>query len=79
MNVTAVAIVAIAFSALVYVVDTIFKKRNRHAERDLNNATQTMTTLQAEVNSLKGRVETLEKIVTDEKYQLNKEFENLKN
>ena len=79
MNVTAVVIVAIVFSALVHVVNTIFGKRNRHHASDLNKATQTITTLQAEVDSLKDRVKTLEKIVTDEKYQLNKEFENLKN
>jgi hypothetical protein len=34
--------------------------------------------LTKEIESLKERVATLEKIVTDEKYQLNKEFENLK-
>lgn len=79
MNVTAVAIVAIAFSALVHVINTIFGKRSRKTENDLSSAAQTITTLKTEVASLKDRVETLEKIVTDEKYQLNKEFENLKN
>ena len=34
--------------------------------------------LEKELLSLKSRVETLERIVTDESYSLNKEFNNLK-
>lgn len=83
MNVTAVAIVAIACYAVVSIVDTIFKKRDNRAKQgvgknDMDNTAHNLSSLQEEVNALRSRIETLEKIVTDEKYQLNKEFENLK-
>lgn len=71
MNMTAIAIVGIVCWAIVELVNTIFKKRNATAGKDVGN-------MQEEIASLKERVATLEKIVTDEKYQLNKEFENLK-
>lgn len=78
MNVTAIAIVAIACYAVVSIVDTIFKKRDNRAKNDMDNTNHALSSLQDDVTALKSRVETLEKIVTDDKYQLNKEFENLK-
>lgn len=79
MNVTAVAIVAIASYALVSVIQTIFKKRDNSSQTDKEQTNQTLMTMQDEIKALKSRVETLEKIVTDDKYQLNKQFEDLKN
>ena len=72
MNITAVAIVAIICWAIVSLVQG--PKRKKQPKLD----TRETDALRSEVAELKERVATLEKIVTDEKYQLNKEFENLK-
>ena len=73
MNVTAVAIISIIFGTAYAIVATILKfvKESRsHKQGDQS--------LNQEIENLKERVATLEKIVTDDKYQLHKEFENLK-
>lgn len=72
MNITAVAIVAIICWAIVELTNGPRGKKKDKAEKGQNDA------LKQEVEALKDRVATLEKIVTDEKYSLNKEFENLK-
>lgn len=73
MNVTAVAIIAIIFGSLYYTVKAIL-----HHLEDTRKLKQGDSDLEKEVENLKERVATLEKIVTDDKYQLNKEFESLK-
>lgn len=73
MNMTAVAIVAIVCWATVKLIDTVFKKRNSTIEHGNNSE------LAKTIEELRDRIATLEKIVTDEKYNLNREFENLKN
>ncbi|ABG41622.1 hypothetical protein Patl_3116 [Paraglaciecola sp. T6c] len=72
MNITAVAIVAIVCWAIVELTNgTKTKKKNKAAlEQDAELAKQ--------VSSLKERIETLEKIVTDEKYDLHRQFDALK-
>lgn len=69
MNITAVVIVAIVCWAIVELVNSRQKKAPKAEE--LNN-------LQQEVAGLKDRVQTLEKIVIDENYDLKKQFDNLK-
>lgn len=71
----AVAIVAIICWAIVELVNG--PKQKKRTKNDQQQA-ETVETLQAQVANLKERVEVLERIVTDEKYSLNKEFENLK-
>lgn len=73
MNVTAVAIISIIFGTAYAIVKMILKfvkdsKAHKHEDSSLTT----------EIDNLKERVAILEKIVTDEKYQLNKEFESLK-
>lgn len=72
MNMTAIAIVAIVCWAIVELVNgNRGKKSNKKDEQ--NNSE-----LQRQISTLKERVETLEKIVTDEKYDLNRQFNDLK-
>ncbi|RUO79767.1 hypothetical protein CWI84_09035 [Idiomarina tyrosinivorans] len=68
MNVTAVAIVAILAGSLVSLIKYL---------RQTTSSDQ-VKSLETEVDRLRERVQVLEEIVTDNKYTLNKEFENLK-
>ena len=72
MNMTAIAIVAICCWALVAIVEAA-KSNKQHKVSEVEREE-----LEKELLSLKSRVETLERIVTDESYSLNKEFNNLK-
>ena len=72
MNMTAVAIVAIICWAIVELTNGGKNKKKSKIDSRENDA------LKQEVSELRERVATLEKIVTDEKYTLNKEFENLR-
>ncbi len=72
MNITAVAIVAIICWAIVELTNGSKTKRKGKLDKAENDA------LAKEVAELRERVVTLEKIVTDEKYNLHREFENLK-
>ncbi|MFC3095121.1 hypothetical protein DRW07_16550 [Alteromonas sediminis] len=71
MNLTAIAIVALSCWALVSIV-TAFADKSGKKLNDKEKAR-----LEGEISSLKDRVETLEKIVTDESYNLKKEIEAL--
>ncbi|GAC33582.1 hypothetical protein [Paraglaciecola polaris] len=72
MNITAVAIVAIICWAIVELTNgTKTKKKNKAAE-------QQDVQLAQQIADLKERIETLEKIVTDEKYDLHRQFDDLK-
>ncbi len=71
MNMTAVAIVAICAWALVSIIDTA-KDKNR---KKLSN--KDADAYKAEIAELKERVSVLEKIVTDERYDLKKQFADL--
>lgn len=71
MNITAVAIVAIICWAIVELTGNKSKKQSAKKDQDYEE-------LQNTVNQLQERVATLEKIVTDEKYDLKREIESLK-
>ncbi|MFT6776524.1 MAG: hypothetical protein ACJAV1_000435 [Paraglaciecola sp.] len=73
MNGTAIAIVALVCWAIVELVNGAKGKKKDTAQ--VNNTNE----LEREVEVLRGRIETLEKIVTDEKYDLNRQFYDLKN
>ena len=72
MNMTAIAIVAIICWAIVELTNG--PKSKKKDKQD----TQTSDRALEEISALKERVETLEKIVTDEKYDLNRQFNDLK-
>lgn len=71
MNMTAIAIVAIICWAIVEITGNGKDRKKNKADK------QRADTLQTEVSELRERVEVLEKIVTDEKYSLHKEFDAL--
>ena len=73
MNVTAVAIIGIIFGCIYSIVKMVLDY-NRHSGKSKHQT----SALEQEITELKDRVATLERIVTDEKYQLNKQFESLK-
>jgi hypothetical protein len=72
MNITAIAIVALVCWAIVELVNGPKSKK-----KDANQI-NTTNDLEREVKTMRERIETLEKIVTDEKYDLNSQFDDLK-
>lgn len=72
MNITAIAIVAIICWAIVELTNGAKTKKKSKVSQ------QKETELEQQVTELKERVETLEKIVTDEKYDLYRQFDDLK-
>ena len=75
MNLTAIAIVALVCWAIVELVNGPKSKKKDKRETFQVNQTQN---LERKVEAMRERIETLEKIVTDEKYDLNRQFDNLK-
>ena len=71
MNMTAIAIVAICAWALVTIVDSA----KDNSKKKLNS--KETDAYKAEIAELKERVSVLEKIVTDERYDLKKQFADL--
>ena len=75
MNITAIAIVALVCWAIVELVNGPKGKKKDKKDADQVNLTHD---LEREVAAMRERIETLEKIVTDEKYDLNRQFDDLK-
>ncbi|MFQ3198433.1 MAG: hypothetical protein ACI8R9_000595 [Paraglaciecola sp.] len=71
MNLTAIAIVAIICWAIVELTNGSKSKKKNKVDSQLNDE------LKQQVADLKVRIETLEKIVTDERYDLDRQFNNL--
>jgi molybdopterin biosynthesis enzyme MoaB len=71
MNMTAIAIVAIIAWAIVSITDSVKTKKSNKTSDKAAEA------YQSEIAELKERVSVLEKIVTDEKYDLKKQFADL--
>jgi hypothetical protein len=75
MSITAIAIVAIVCWAIVELVNgPKGKKKEKKNSVQIDQAND----LAREVDAMRERIETLEKIVTDEKYDLNRQFDDLK-
>ncbi len=72
MDMTAIAIVALVCWAIVELVNGPKGKK-----KDTAQVNQTHE-LERAVEAMRERIETLEKIVTDEKYDLNRQFDDLK-
>ncbi|CAI4165232.1 conserved hypothetical protein [Alteromonas macleodii] len=71
MDMTAIAIVAICAWALVTIVESAKDKSKKKLSNKETEA------YKAEIAELKERVSVLEKIVTDERYDLKKQFADL--
>lgn len=71
MNMTAIFIVGICAWALVAIVNGVKdnRKSKKHIQKD--------AAMESEIAQLKERIEVLEKIVTDENYDLKKQFKDL--
>lgn len=75
MNLTAISIVALVCWAIVQLVNGPKNKRKDRINVDQINLTNN---LERDIAAMRGRIEILEKIVTDEKYDLNRQFDDLK-
>ncbi|MEG3767633.1 hypothetical protein [Alteromonas sp. 14N.309.X.WAT.G.H12] len=71
MNMTAIFIVAICAWALVEITGNAKDKRRN------KKSTQQEEALRQEIEALRDRIEVLEKIVTDDNYDLKKQFKDL--
>ena len=72
MNTTAIAIIAIICWAIVSITNGTKKSSKVNKQQSLDS-----DELRKEIESMKERIATLEAIVTDEKYNLKREFDNL--
>lgn len=75
MNLTAISIVALVCWAIVQLVNGPKSKRKDRKNVDQINLTND---LERDIAAMRDRIEILEKIVTDEKYDLNRQFDDLK-
>lgn len=75
MNVTAVCIVAIVAWAIVSLFGS--HKEGKQSRGKWQNAESKITGLETEIAQMNERIQVLEKIVVDEKYELNRKFDEL--
>ncbi len=76
MNMTAVAIVAIICWGIVSLTKPSATKKKHKA--DLQKLEDEQAQMKHDLDEMSKRLAVLEKIVTDEKYELNKAFDDLK-
>ena len=72
MNLTAIAIVAIIASVIYKIVEA-----GCRVSQNKNASNAKSKQYEAEIAELRERIEVLEKIVTDESYDLKRQFKNL--
>lgn len=72
MNLTAIAIVAIVASVIYKIVEA-----GCRVSQNKNAGNAKSKQYEAEIAELRERIEVLEKIVTDESYDLKRQFKNL--
>ena len=70
MDVFTMVVIIVTVSCLAGVANNYFKSKERSDEEAPDE-------LLAELDELRGRIEVLEKIVTDERYHLTKELDKL--
>lgn len=75
MSVFTIPIVAIICWAIVSIVNG--PKMRKKDKNDVDQLNQ-ISNLEKQVATMRERIETLEKIVTDDKYDLNRQFDDLK-
>lgn len=71
MDVFTFVIIIVIIGCATGVLGDYFKTKRKHAEVDVGDE------VYQELDSLRQRIEVLERIVTDEKYDLKKEIERL--
>lgn len=74
---TSFAIVLVAAMIFAVPLLAIWTRRPRQRHRDDDQRDEVLEALETEVLALRERIETLETIVTDERYTLESEFEDL--
>ena len=72
-----VAIVAIVLSAAYAIVHLVMRNKAQAKEKTHNEIDEVRDELRQELKEVKERLAVLEKIVTDEKYDLKKEINSL--
>jgi len=75
MNLTAIIIVAIVVGGITSIISTLSNKKLKESNKFSKNERDDM---QVQIQKMNERIETLERIVTDEKYSLNQQFADLK-
>lgn len=75
MNLTAIFIVAIVVGGITSIISTLSNKKTKESNK-FNK--EERDDIQAQIQKMNERIATLERIVTDEKYALNKQFADLK-
>jgi hypothetical protein len=75
MNLTAIFIVAIVVGGITSIISTLSSKKNKESNKLSKEEHDEM---QVQIQQMNARIETLERIVTDEKYSLNQQFADLK-
>lgn len=75
MNLTAIFIVAIVVGGITSIISTLSNKKTKESNKFNKEERDDM---QAQIQKMNERIATLERIVTDEKYALNKQFADLK-
>jgi hypothetical protein len=68
MNLTAIFIVAIVVGGITSIISTLSSKKNKESNKLSREERDEM---QVQIQQMNARIETLERIVTDEKYSLN--------
>jgi uncharacterized protein YlxW (UPF0749 family) len=77
MNLTAIIIIAILSSMVVSIVKTV-QKNNKSIKHTDALLSEHESSVEQKLAAMQERIEVLEKIVTDEKYNLNKAIDELK-
>ena len=78
MNITAIVIIAIICWMIVSIVEKVSsRKHQKTSNGEWHSYNQRTVELEEKIEVLEQRIAVLEKIVTDEKYDLKKEFEKL--
>jgi hypothetical protein len=75
MNLTAIFIVAIVVGGITSIISSLSNKKNKESNKFSKEERDGM---QVQIQQMNARIETLERIVTDEKYSLNQQFADLK-
>ncbi|AEP30531.1 hypothetical protein [Brumicola nitratireducens] len=75
MNLTAIFIVAIVVGGITSIISTLSNKKIKESNKFNKEERDDM---QVQIQKMNERIATLERIVTDEKYSLNKQFADLK-
>jgi tetrahydromethanopterin S-methyltransferase subunit B len=75
MNLTAIFIVAIVVGGITSIISTLSNKKLKESNKFNKEERDDM---QMQIQKMNERIATLERIVTDEKYSLNKQFADLK-